>query len=117
MKKIYKHRLIIILLTIIGLMGIVRWNYRNYPWKNVEVEVPLTPPLTPTSAPIIDPDYPLWKLLPYRGIGFVVDRYIEPLTLAVKVVGIDKKIVEKEIVKWLLENKVATDSHKIIFNF
>jgi len=116
MTKIYKYRLIVILLIIIGLMGMVRWSYRNYPWEKVEVKVPLTPLLTPTSAPVIDPDYPLWKLLPYKGIGFVVDRYIEPLTLAVTVKGIDKKIVEKEIVKWLIENKVATDSHKLIFN-
>ncbi|PIZ58344.1 hypothetical protein COY20_03810 [Candidatus Shapirobacteria bacterium CG_4_10_14_0_2_um_filter_40_12] len=100
----------------VGLMGAVRWSYRNYPWEKAEVEVLLTPILTPTSAPAVDPDYPLWKLLPYSGKGFVVDRYIEPLTLAVTIKGIDKKIVEKEIVKWLQENKVATDSHKLIFN-
>ncbi|PIU73564.1 hypothetical protein COS78_01740 [Candidatus Shapirobacteria bacterium CG06_land_8_20_14_3_00_40_12] len=116
MTKIYKYRLIIILLIMVGLMGAVRWSYRNYPWEKAEVEVLLTPILTPTSAPAVDPDYPLWKLLPYSGKGFVVDRYIEPLTLAVTIKGIDKKIVEKEIVKWLQENKVATDSHKLIFN-
>jgi hypothetical protein len=100
----------------VGLMGAVRWSYRNYPWEKVEVEVPSAPLLTPTSAPTIDADYPLWKLLPYQGIGFVVDRYVEPLTLTVTVKGVDKKIVEKEIVKWFKENKVATDSHKLIFN-
>ena len=49
------------------------------------------PSPTTTSAPVIDADYPLWNLLPYKGKGFVVDRYIEPLTLVVAVRELTKK--------------------------
>jgi hypothetical protein len=116
MRKIYKYRIILFLVIIVGLMATTRIAYRNYQWPKPIVETPTTPLLTPTIAPTVDESYPLWKLLPYQGKGFVVDRYIEPLTLSVTIKGIDKKIVEKEIFKWLLENKVATESHKLIFN-
>ncbi|MEK7528068.1 MAG: hypothetical protein AAB574_03585 [Patescibacteria group bacterium] len=116
MKKIYKYRVIIFLIVVVGLMGMTRWNYRNYPWEKVEVETPLIPSPTTTSAPVIDADYPLWNLLPYKGKGFVVDRYIEPLTLVVAVRGIDKKMALKEVLKWLIENQVATESHKLVIS-
>lgn len=62
-----------------------------------------------------DPDYPLWEVLPYHGKGFVVDRYIKPLTLAVKIKGLDRSIVEEGVDEWLEENGIDPFSHIIVW--
>ena len=76
--------------------------------------ITITP--TPEEIPSIPDEkeekYPAWRVLPYYGEGFVVDRYIAPLTLAVKPKGLDKKLVEEEVKKWLEENKFEGE-HKI----
>lgn len=94
-------------------MGVIKIKYRNVDWN--KGDSPITPTVVPTSAPQINKDYPMWELLPYTGKDFVVDRYIEPNTLAVKTNNVNKKIVTQEIYLWLLENKVATESQKLIF--
>ncbi len=63
----------------------------------------------------VDPDYPLWQSLPYYGKGFIVDRYVKPLTLAVKTKGLDKSIAEKEVVGWLEEEGFNADSHQLVW--
>lgn len=63
----------------------------------------------------VDPDYPLWQSLPYYGKGFIIDRYIKPLTLAVKTKGLDKSIAEKEVVGWLEEEGFNADSHQLVW--
>lgn len=112
-KKIYKYRLLIFLTLVVIVMGIIKIRYRNVDWENVYP--PITPTATPTSVPQINVDYPLWELLPYTGTDFVIDRYMEPGVLAIKTKMLNKKIITQEIYEWLLENKVATESHKLVF--
>lgn len=112
MKNIKKYWLVGLLVIIAIWMGITKIRYRNVNWD--ELSGLITPTVMPTRAPQNNKDYPLWELLPYTGKGFVVERYTEPLSLAVKT-NIDKKIVTQKIYDWMKENKVATESHKLIF--
>jgi hypothetical protein len=112
MEKIKKYWLVGLLVIIAAWMGITKIRYRNVDWDLVSGLI--TPTVMPTSAPQMNKDYPLWELLPYEGEGFVVDRYTEPMVLAIKT-SLDNKIVTQPIYLWMLENKVATESHKLIF--
>jgi hypothetical protein len=111
-KNISKYWLVGVLVIIAVSMGITKIRYRSIDWDSVVGLI--TPTVMPTSAPQINKDYPLWELLPYTGKDFVVDRYIKENELAIKT-DADKKIVIQEVYKWLLENKVATESQKLIF--
>lgn len=108
-----KYSLIIILVLIALGMALTKIRYRNVDWSSLNITPTVAP--SPTSAPLSDVNYPLWKLLPYTGKNFVVDRYTQPLTLAIKTENVNKKIVTQEVYKWMLENKVATESHKLVF--
>lgn len=112
MKELQRYWLIgLLVLTALG-MALIKIRYRNVDWSNLNI-TPTTAP-SPTSAPQINANYPLWKLLPYSGKDFIVDRYTEALTLAIKT-NSNKKMVTEEVYKWMLENKVATESHKLVF--
>ena len=113
MKEIQKYWLVGLLVIIAVWMGITKIRYRNVDWSSLET-TPMVA-ISPTSAPQSDVDYPLWKLLPYTGKDFVVERYIEPLTLAIKTENGSEKIATQEIYQWMLDNKVATESHKLVF--
>ncbi|MFA6007277.1 MAG: hypothetical protein WC784_01355 [Candidatus Shapirobacteria bacterium] len=108
-----KYSVIIILVVVAIWMGITKIRYRNVDWSQLNTTIIST--VSPTSAPQNDVNYPLWKLLPYTGKDFVVDRYTQPLTLAIKIKSVDKKIVTEEVYQWMLDNKVATESHKLVF--
>ena len=112
LKKFYKYRLVILLAVIVGIMGVTKIRYRDVKWE--ESVALITPTVFPTQAPKINENYPLWELLPYSGDNFIVDRYVEPNVLAIKT---NEKIelIEEEVYKWMRENKVATESHKLIF--
>lgn len=112
MKKIQRYWLVGLLALIAILMGITKIRYRNVDWSLSETLI--SPTIKPTSAPQKNASYPLWELLPYTGKDFIVSRYAEPLVLTIKT-NADKKIVSEEVYKWMLENKVATESHKLIF--
>jgi hypothetical protein len=111
-KNISRYWLVGLLVIIAVSMGITKIRYRNVDWDYVVGLI--TPTVMPTSAPQINKDYPLWELLPYTGKDFVVDRYIKENELAIKT-NANKKIVTQEIYKWLTENKVATESVKLVF--
>ncbi len=113
MKDLKRYWLVGLLALIAISMGITKIRYRNVDWDMVSGLI--TPTIIPTSAPQINKDYPLWDLLPYTGKDFVIDRYTEPGVLAVKTKLLNKKIITQEIYNWMLENKVATESHKLIF--
>jgi hypothetical protein len=113
MKEIRRYWLVGLLVVIAVGMGITKIRYRNVDWSSLNITPTVAP--GPTSAPQSDVNYPLWKLLPYTGKDFVVDRYTQPLTLAVKIKNVDKKIVTQEVYRWMLDNKVATESHKLVF--
>jgi hypothetical protein len=108
-----KYSLIIILVAMAIWMGITKIRYRNVDWSSLNITPTVAP--SPTSAPQSDVNYPLWALLPYTGKDFVVDRYTEPLTLAIKIKSVNQKIVTEEVYQWMLDNKVATESHRLIF--
>jgi len=113
MENIKKYWLIGLLVVIAISMGIVKIRYRNVTWENAYPSI--TPTAAPTSAPEINLDYPLWELLPYAGNGFIIDRYSEPQVLIIKTKSINRKAITEEINRWLLENKIATESYKLIF--
>lgn len=110
---IYKYRLIIVLIIIATAMGVVKFKYRNVKWEQKEVILIVTP--SPTISPQINVEYPLWEKLPYKGNGYVVERYTEPNTLLVKVdEEVNEEKVKEEINNLMRENSVATESHKLI---
>ncbi|MFA5025884.1 MAG: hypothetical protein WC503_05250 [Candidatus Shapirobacteria bacterium] len=112
-KKIERYWLVGLLVVIAITMGITKIRYRNVDWEVASNLI--TPTVIPTSGPEINEEYPLWELLPYSGKDFVIDRYTEPGVLAVKTKIVDKEIITQEIYNWMMENKVATESHKLIF--
>lgn len=111
-----KYWLIVVLSMVAVGMGIVKISYQ-LPVNSDQLEeiIPTTVP-TPTTTSIDEADYPLWRLLPYSEVGFVVDRYIEPLTLMVEIQGLDKLIVAEAIGKWMTENGVNPETHKIVIS-
>lgn len=113
MRELQRYWLVGLLVIIALGMALTKIRYRNVDWSSLEITPTATP--SPTSAPLSDVNYPLWKLLPYTEKDFVVDRYTQPLTLAIKTENVNKKIVTQEVYKWMLENKVATESHKLVF--
>ena len=113
MKNFNKYWLVGLLVIIAVSMGITKIRYRNVDWESIYPQI--TPTATPTSVPQINVDYPLWELLPYTGTDYVVDRYTEPGVLAIKTKMLNKKIITEEVYEWLLENKVATESHRLVF--
>ncbi|OIP86889.1 hypothetical protein CO009_03975 [Candidatus Shapirobacteria bacterium CG_4_8_14_3_um_filter_35_11] len=116
-KELYRLRLIILLAFVAVLMGLTRWKYKNYQWPEAEVAIQISPTSmpTPTSKPTNEELYPLYNLLPFKGKDFVVDSYLTPFVLNVITAG-NIKTVTKDIYKWMIENKVATESHKLIFS-
>jgi hypothetical protein len=112
-KQLKRYWLVGLLVIIAAVMGITKIRYRNVNWEAASGLI--TPTVMPTSAPQINKEYPLWELLPYSGKDFVVDHYVEINVLAVKTENINKKAVEKEVYDWILQNNVATESYKIVF--
>lgn len=116
MNNLKRYWLVGLLALIALMMGITKIRYRNVDWEAMISQT--TPTVIPTSGPKIDDDYPLWELLPYTGKDFVVDRYAEPKILAIKINAIkdiDLEVVKNDVYMWLLENKIATESHQLIF--
>lgn len=116
-KELYRLRLVILLAFVAVLMGLTRWKYKNYQWNEVQTVIQMSPTQmpTPTSEPTQEELYPLYNLLPFKGKGFVVDSYLTPFVLNVITTG-NIKTVTKDIYKWMEKNKVATESHKLIFS-
>ncbi len=125
-----KRYFLIIVLTFVATgMVVTRLKYQEDGFerevietKNLNTEIESEPDLiiTPTEAVEsedevfeLDPDYPLWRSLPYYGKGYIVDRYVESLKLVVKIKGIDKEIVEEDVYEWIKENGVDPESHTI----
>lgn len=113
-KEIFKYRLIILLLIIATAMGVVKFKYRNVKWEQKEVLQTSSP--SPTISPQINIEYPLWEKLPFKRDDYVVERYTEPNTLLIKLgEEMEKEKIKEEIYNWMRENKVATESHRLIF--
>ncbi len=112
-----RYGLVLVLGIVAVLMVAIKIRYSKVEWvvENENATVILTPTEIPkpTERVLQNMDYPLWQELPYKGEGFVIDRYINESTVVVIPKGLDKKIVEKEVWNWFEENNVATEEMKI----
>lgn len=118
MKEIYKrYQVIFILSAVVIVMAIIKVKYGvvtyDYSDKKILPAQQTIEKVVPTKT--TDPDYPLLDILPYSGRGFTVDRYIAPLTLVVKIKGLDENLVAQELEEWFKEQGIATESHKLKF--
>ena len=115
-KEIYKLRVVIILAIVAVLMGATRFKYRNYQWPEVQPIAEISPTSMPSPTPTLVKEevYPLYTLLPYKGSNFTVNSYVAPYTLSVVTSG-NIKAITKEVNAWMIKNKVATESHNLIF--
>lgn len=120
------YTLIWVLLMIVIVMSVIKLTYKP-DLSQTLLPLPATIPTeipTPTlggPTPTIrfeqsDADYPLWRLLPYSGKGFIVDRYTAPNTLAVIAKGIDKTIIKKAVETWIGQNGIDPTTQKLIIN-
>ena len=117
-----KYNLIILLSFVAVGMGIIKIVYKEGSNQTKIESITPTPTAsqlgeqaTPTIDSSFDKNYPLWRLLPFSGEGFTVEKYVSPLTLSVGLSGANKKTVIKELEKLFEENKIATDSHKLVW--
>lgn len=120
-KEIYKLRVVIILAIVAVLMAATRFKYRNYQWPTPtasqlgeQTAGQASPTIVPTPTVIKEEVYPLYDLLPYKGSNFIVNSYVAPYTLSVVTSG-NIKAITKEVNAWMIKNKVATESHNLIF--
>lgn len=94
-----KYQVFVILIVIILAMVIIKIKYGYRGQKNDQL---LTSNFqTPTVAPTVDKDYPLQSHLPYQGKGFVIDKYVAPNTLNLKLTTATQTEAAKEIGVWL----------------
>lgn len=110
--RLSRYILVIILILMALFLTFKKIQYREVVWPEAETIKRVT--ISPTSGPRIEDEYPLWKLLPYQGEAFVIERYIDRNTLAISTKLNQKKVTE-EVYKWLIENKEATESYKLVF--
>lgn len=114
MKKLKRFQLVIFLLVVLLVMMLVKWKYGYREEENMD-KPPIISPWPTIVVKKDEMDFELWEQLPYRGTGFVVEKYVGPKTLEVTIKGVDKKIVEKKVFEWLIEQNVATESYKLVF--
>lgn len=115
-KEIYKLRVVIILAIVAVLMAATRFKYRNYQWPETQPIAQVSPTTMPSPTPTVAKEivYPLYDLLPYKGSNFIVNSYVAPYTLSVVTSG-NIKAITKEVNAWMIKNKIATESHNLIF--
>jgi len=133
---IKKHSIVIFLVFLVVVLGLLKIFYGNTSENTVEITPTTIPTITqgnttesnpvviakPTFNPELSVDvagnYPLWKLVPYQANDFIVDGYIEPLILNVKVLNKDKSLseIETEVKQWIKENGADPNTHQIIWN-
>lgn len=75
--------------------------------ENKVVEETVTPTESQEST---DSKYPLWDRLPYFGEGFIIDRYVAPGQIVIKVQGVDREIVQNEVEQWFADNGVDPET-------
>ena len=110
---INRYGLVTLLVLIAITMAITKIKYRNTNWENTGGVI--TPTIMPVKGSQNNENYPLWELLPYKGKDFTIDRYAKPKVLVIKTGSVNKNLISQEVYKWMKENKVATESHKLVF--
>ncbi len=124
MEKLKKYQVFVYLILIILIMGTVKIKYgENEESRKSKVEsLKAIPTMVPTAVPTaeatptINPndDYPLWRLLPYKGEGFTVDKYIAPMTLEMTITTATESAATKEVTVWLNSFKELKERHKVV---
>jgi len=109
---------VLVIIAMTMLMVRVAYTVKNI-GKTEIIEEPqkiIIPTPTPTiSRNDFEIKYPLWQLLPYTGDGFVVEKYAEPLLLKVSINKGNRETVIEKIAKWIEENGINPETHKIIW--
>jgi len=106
-----------LILIILGMTGLkIRYGYQDK--KEIEQKLPTTIPtliVTVTTVPTKteEVDYPLFKLLPYYGKGFIVEKYVAPLTLRMILNGATEVKATNDVKAWLRSQGKLGDNHKI----
>lgn len=110
-----KYQVIVFLSMVVVVMSMIRWRYGYKEVTLTETQpTPTETKVAPVKSKTVDPEYPLWEILPYSGRGFVVEKYAAPLQLVISVRGLDEKLAEAEVNKWLEEQGPRGANHKII---
>ena len=133
---IKKHSIVIFLVFLVIVLGLLRFFYGNTGENTTTITPTSTPTTTQknttennpavTAKPTFNPElsvdvagnYPLLKLMPYQTSDFIVDSYIEPLILNVKILNKDKTLseIETKVRQWIKENGADPNTHQIIWN-
>lgn len=121
MNKIWLEKnqiFVYLLLIIIGMSALkVRYGYKTVENELKPNELPLTPTVVatvttiPTKAQEIE--YPLFKLLPYYGKGYIIEKYVAPLTLKMILNGATEAKATNDVKVWLRSQGKLGDNHII----
>jgi len=113
MKFVKKYWIVLLLCVVVIIMAIIKANYGyNTETSNTKQVTRIEP--TEKPKPTLIPGFELLDKIPYQGTGFVIDKYLAPNELNVKIKGIDKKLAEKMVYEWILSNNIATESYKLL---
>lgn len=125
MEFIKKYQLIIVLSLIVAVMAGIKLFYKpsenptntiNSPTPTITaIPTPNVVYVTPTPMSdeevkqyekLADEKLPLWRLLPYQGKGFVIERYTTVGVLSGQLNGVTQAEAEKEAAIWMKSHKV-----------
>lgn len=118
-KWLEKNQIFIYLvLIILGLIGLkIRYGYKgdNESTQTSPTSIP-TVMATVTTVPTKteEVDYPLFKQLPYYGKGYIIEKYVAPLTLRMILNGATEAKATLDVKVWLRSQGKLGDNHKII---
>lgn len=127
---IKKYKWVLVILTIVIIMLIISNGQKNSNDLPVSLKTQITPTIVnknqiinpanvqPEETLDINPDYPIQQVLPYIGDGFIVDSYLAPFVLEVKVKNkSDISKAEPLLKKWLLEYESTPGENKITWKY
>ena len=111
-KTVEKYQVFVFLILIIMILTVAKVKYGNKSQLPVNSDQ-LTVEPTLTTTPTINKDYPLQDKLPYQGKGFVIEKYVAPMTLNLKLTTATQQQAAKDIGVWLDSFGEAGSGHII----
>ena len=114
-KWLEKNQVIVYLIIIILGMTAVKIKYGYKGGVTSDQLTVISPTPTITAIPTVDlkKDYPLIDKLPYYGKGYVVEKYIAPMTLRMILNGATLTNASKDVTTWINSFGDAIGQHKI----
>ena len=95
----------------------IRYGYKeggdNLQSSDINLQLEVSPTETPEPTKTVKNNYPLKDKLPYYGKGYVVEKYISPMTLKMILNGASEQSATKEVIKWINSFGDAIGQHKI----